>query len=180
MEEEDIEFQEEEEEDSTTLQESSQNRQSDERSKGTLLEVPKSVVNISTNSNNNSKNALDIPEIIVHDNLNVNQSIIKPEKATSRHKKLTKARHFDQYSFSVPHIELKADTLVSKKFKYILDEALSDLGFRNIMSIEFWISLIILLLTIWIRAYLHTFGSWILLKMGGIPVSHFDTMMYFS
>ncbi len=100
------------------------------------------------------------------------------EKAKRKHKRLTKPRHFDEYSYHIPHIELKSGVIVSQKVRYIMDEALSDLGFRNVMSIDFWISLIILLLTMWIRAYMHTFGSWIILKLTDTPITEFEPMMY--
>lgn len=99
------------------------------------------------------------------------------DKEDSEHPRLLKPSHFDEYSFNIPHIELKSNVVVSQKLYYMLNEALSDLGFRNIKSVDFWLSLIILLLAMWIRAYLHAFGSWLMLIMIGIPVTSFTPMM---
>ena len=98
---------------------------------------------------------------------------------SEKYHKLTKPKHYDEYTYHIPHVELKTSVDASQKLKYILNEALSDLGFHNVMSIEFWISLLILMLTMWIRAFMHTFGSWMLLKITGTPVTTFDPKMYF-
>ena len=103
----------------------------------------------------------------------------QPQEEEEKHLKLVKPRHFDEYTYHIPRIELKSGVVVSQKLSYIMNEALSDLGLRNILSIDFWITLIILLLTLWIRAFLHTFGSWILLKFANASVNTFDPMMYF-
>lgn len=101
-------------------------------------------------------------------------------KENAKRPKLIKPSDFDSYSFNIPHIELKSNVVVSQKLLYIMNEALSDLGFRNIATADFWLSLIILLLALWIRAYLHAFGSWLLLIMLGVPVTSFSPMMYIT
>lgn len=102
----------------------------------------------------------------------------KDKQKKRKRKRLAKARDFDEYSYNIPHIELKSNVVVSQKLMYILNEALSDLGFNNILSVNFWLSLIILLLAMWVRAFLHIFGSWLMLEMLGIPVTTFTPMMY--
>ena len=99
------------------------------------------------------------------------------EQQVKAYKHLTLPRHFDKYTYHIPRIELKS-TMISQKLSYLMDEALSDLGFRNVASIEFWISLMVLLVTLWIRSYMHSFGSWLILIMTGTPVTAFDTMLY--
>ncbi len=91
--------------------------------------------------------------------------------------RLAKPRDFDQYTYHIPHVELSTTAAVGHKLRYVVDEALADLGFYNIMSTEFWMSLAILLLAMWVRAYMHGVGSWILLKLAGTPVNSFDPMM---
>ncbi len=101
-----------------------------------------------------------------------------PAEDVKDHPSLVKPRDFDSYTYNVPHVELKSSVMVGKKLRYIFDEALADLGFRNIRSIAFWMSLLVLVMAMWSRSYMHTFGSWILLKLASIAVSRFDPMMY--
>ncbi len=100
--------------------------------------------------------------------------------AKNQQQRLIKPRDFDSYTYHVPHIELKSSVMVSQKLLYIFDEAMSDLGFRNLRSINFWISLLVLIMAMWSRAYMHTFGSWVLLKLASVAISTFDPMMYLS
>jgi hypothetical protein len=83
--------------------------------------------------------------------------------------------------------EMKTRNMTGQKLNYILDEALADLGLRNVLSVEFWLSLFVLFLAMWyvlicvhnlhilirMRLYLHFFGQWLLLKFAGIPVTKF-------
>jgi hypothetical protein len=92
--------------------------------------------------------------------------------------RLVRARDFDEYTYYIPRVELKSGVMVSHKLLYIIDEALSGLGFQNVCGLEFWMSLSILLLAMWIRAYIHTFGSWLYLKAAGVPVNQFDLNVY--
>ncbi len=90
---------------------------------------------------------------------------------------------YDQYSYACKIIilylkvsrrnEVRSLHMTSQKLNYILDEVLADLGFTNACSVEFWLSLIILFLAMWIRLYIHYFGSWIYLKLAGVPVTSF-------
>ncbi len=91
---------------------------------------------------------------------------------------LLKPEDYDAYTFHIPHIELKTRAAFANKITYIVDEVLADLGFRNLMSVEFWFSVVILLITMWARAYIHPFGSWLYLKMASIPVTSFSTEWY--
>ncbi len=99
------------------------------------------------------------------------------EEKESERERLKKPRDFDQYTYHIPHVELNSAVLVSQKIRYIADEALADLGFQNVLSAEFWMSLVTLLLAMWIRAYMHSLGSWFLLKLAGTSVTSFATMM---
>lgn len=98
----------------------------------------------------------------------------KRKKRKDKYEKLIGPSDFDKYTYNIPHIELKSDTIVKRKFRYVMYEALSDLGFYNLRSSEFWISLLILLIVLWIRAFIHTFGSWIILKITGVSTDEFE------
>lgn len=91
---------------------------------------------------------------------------------------MRKPEDYLQYSFNIPR---NIDTEVNPwdKVAYVVDEAVSDLGVNNIVSVDFWIALCILLMAIWIRNYLHTFGAWAFLNLAGIPVTTFKPLLYF-
>lgn len=91
---------------------------------------------------------------------------------------LEKFEDFEPYNFHIPHLDFKSRASFTNQVGYIMEEILADLGFRNVMSCEFWGSLIILLLAMWLRAYLHPFGSWIFLIMDGIPITTFNPLLY--
>lgn len=61
---------------------------------------------------------------------------------------------------------------MDKKFRYILGEAVLELGLSGYNASEFWISLIILLLALCIRAFTHTFGSWLILIICGVDINY--------
>lgn len=99
-------------------------------------------------------------------------------KVGPKRKGLYTPNEFDEYTFNIHHIDLKSDAVVTRKFYYVVNEALSDLGFNSLRSLNFWISLLILVAVLWIRAYIHTFGSWVLLKMSGTAVNVFTPKLY--
>ena len=85
--------------------------------------------------------------------------------------------YLQSFSFDIPR-NLETTGKLSHKIHYLMDEALSDIGLRNILSTDFWISVLVLLVAIWIRAYLHSFGSWLYLMLFGINISTITPMMY--
>lgn len=93
------------------------------------------------------------------------------------YKPLEKPEDFDLYTYHIPRHEFKSRVSFTNQIGYIMDEILADLGFRNVMSLEFWISVVILLLAMWFRAYLHTFGSWIFLVVAKIPITSFSPLL---
>jgi len=91
---------------------------------------------------------------------------------------LVNPEDYDAYTYHIPRIEIKSRVAFTNQVAYIVDEVLADLGFRNVLSFEFWMSAIILLLCMWGRAYVHPFGSWIFLKANSIPVTSFTALLY--
>ncbi len=91
--------------------------------------------------------------------------------------RLDKSLDFLQYTFHFPH-GLETSSRLASRIYYVVDEGLADLGLRNVASFDFWVSLAVLLLAAWIRAYLHVFGSWIFLSAARVPVSVFAPKMY--
>jgi len=117
-----------------------------------------------------------------------NSEIITPNKlvedkenlksAPNKVRNLLTPNEYNRYTFNIHHIDLKSGVLVPRKFYYVIHEALSDLGFNSLGSLNFWISFFILITVLWIRSYIHTFGSWTLLKMTRTPVDAFDPKLY--
>jgi len=112
-------------------------------------------------------------------------AVKKPEKKKKKHKdydkyeKLMTPDDLDRYTYNIPYIDIKSDKIIGKKFRYVMHEALSDLGLYNAKSVVFWITSLVLLTMIWIRAYTHTFGSWIILRIAGVSNDEFEPRLYF-
>jgi len=98
-----------------------------------------------------------------HNNKNLAEDLSKPE-------------YYSSFSFNIPKT-LETNIHFGHKITYLWEEAMSDLGFTNIATIEFWISLMILIVTLWIRQYLHIFGSWLFLLANKTPINKFTPMM---
>lgn len=65
-----------------------------------------------------------------------------------------------------------------KKTKYIKVELMHDLGLDNWKSLEFWLTLIILVIAFILRIWLHYLGQYIYLKALRVPVYDFTFMFY--
>lgn len=83
-----------------------------------------------------------------------------------------KPEDYFPYTFHIPRRMETRDDFTSKLF-YVLDEATSDLGFRNFCNYNFWLAFFFFLLGTWIRAFLHSFGSWAFLMLVHIEISTF-------
>jgi hypothetical protein len=129
----------------------------------------KSKEDINNKELNNSK-------IVKSDNLIEHKESFK--SAPNKKGSLYTPNAYDEYTFNVHHIDLKSGALVLHKLYYVVNEALSDFGFYSLSSLNFWISFIILIAILWIRFYIHTFGSWIFLKMTGTGINAFDSTLY--
>ena len=101
-------------------------------------------------------------------NLDVNRSINKV--------KFKRPEDYLQYTFHIPK-SLETNTKSGGKTSYVIDEAVSDLGFSSIASMDFWLSISILVITGWIRSYLHSFGSWVFLLLASVSISSFKPTM---
>lgn len=80
----------------------------------------------------------------------------------------------EHYHFSVNQLfDFKTKRITKKKLVYIFTEAFSDLGLKKIWSIEFQITLFVILMTCWFRMYLHYFGEYLMVLTMLIPVTRF-------
>ena len=123
---------------------------------------------------------MDRNEPHVSDTVRNELAVIMKEDSTTvvNQDKLVKPEDFDKHHYHIPGLKLESRANFANQTIYIVNEILSDLGFRNVFSLDFWLSVLILLLVIWGRSYVHPFGSWIFLKMAGIPITAFDTELY--
>lgn len=69
---------------------------------------------------------------------------------------------------------MRTRKITKKKMLYVMTEALSDLGLKKVYTIEFQITLFIIMMTCWFRMYLHFFGEYLALLAMSIPVTKFD------
>ena len=60
----------------------------------------------------------------------------------------------------------------------MIEQIFGDLGFRNVLTWNFFLCLIILLIMMWIRIYSHYLGSWIFLKLAEVPITTYDLKLY--
>lgn len=61
-----------------------------------------------------------------------------------------------------------------RKLHYLRHELLVDLGFSNWYTLEFWRLVTMLLLTCWVRVYVHYVTQWLFLRGNRIPVYDFQ------
>ena len=88
---------------------------------------------------------------------------------------------YEEYQFSVTGPDgLKARWKGWKRLKYVLGEVFQDLGFKAKKAnySQLWISLLILLFSLWICRLTHYFGQWLFLTMAGITINKFDILWF--
>ena len=102
---------------------------------------------------------------------------IDPRKMSIK-SKFNKPEDFFPYTFNIPQ-KTDEDRSFSSKLFYVLDEAVADLGLRKIFTFNFWFAFFFFVLAVWIRAYLHGFGSWIFLVLANVSISAFNPLLYY-
>lgn len=85
--------------------------------------------------------------------------------------------YLPSFTFHIPK-RPEPTSRVWNKIRYVLEEALPDLALQSVATHDFWISFMVLITAAWIRAFLHTFGSWLLLLALRTEISVFSPMMY--
>lgn len=74
--------------------------------------------------------------------------------------------HLEHYHYAVNQkFDFKTRNITKKKLVYIFTEALTDLGFKNINSVELQVTLFVILMVFWFRIYMHYLGQlvWLLI-----------------
>ena len=58
------------------------------------------------------------------------------------------------------------------------DEILANLSFKNVLTGEFWLCMILLLIALWVRIYIHYGGAYAFLRVAGISVTYHALKIY--
>ena len=98
-----------------------------------------------------------------------------------RKKKVTHLEELDTHSFEVRTPWSNKGGLEhagTKKVQYMSRMLLTELGISQIRGREFWAMILMILITYWMRMYLHYIGQWVLLVGLRIPVNKFQFLPY--
>jgi len=94
--------------------------------------------------------------------------------------KLTDTHEMELFTIAVandPQLSDKPapDRIMRRKLVYLYEEIVEDLSGYAIGTVEFWLSLLILVSSLWMRMYFHFMGQWMLLKLCRVPLFGFKT-----
>jgi len=92
-------------------------------------------------------------------------------------KKLTHQDELRQHTYNVKTLWTEKGHLPRRgreKLQYIMRMMLAELGLSQWRKGQFWITLFMLLMTWFMRMYLHYFGQWVLLKALSVPINKFN------
>ncbi|XP_077989963.1 uncharacterized protein LOC144444426 [Glandiceps talaboti] len=98
-----------------------------------------------------------------------------------KRRKLTHLEELDTHTFAVQKPFSTKGHTVSKgheRAEYVGRQFLTEIGFSQWRSREFWGMLIMLILVWFIRTYLHYIGQWIFLNLITIPINQFQFLPY--
>lgn len=85
----------------------------------------------------------------------IKRGILSRESETSTDERLL----FDDYRYCVSQqLDWRTKNVTQKKARYVFGEMIADLGLKRWKSKDFQITLFIVLMTFWMRMYLHYFG----------------------
>lgn len=96
-------------------------------------------------------------------------------------KKLTHLEELNTHGFTVKtpwSTKGRIDHKGSRKMQYMARMLLTELGISQIKSRQFWAMILMILVTFWIRMYLHYVGQWVTLIAFEIPINTFNFLPY--
>lgn len=73
----------------------------------------------------------------------------------------------------------KTRNLTKKKTVYVLGETWQDLGLKKWRSKDFHIMLFIIVMTFWMRMYMHFFGQYVIIKIMQVPITKFNPSWHY-
>ena len=84
---------------------------------------------------------------------------------------------FDEYQTSVTAPDgLKSREGSYKKFRYMMSELMSDLGFRTLKHADMYLTLAILILMAWVSRFFHYVAQWFYIKAINVEVVEFRAL----
>ena len=96
------------------------------------------------------------------------------EQTVADRKPLTKEEELGQHTVSVvPAFTGQIKHRSIEKLEYVTRQFYAELGFNQMRTREFWLTMFTLILCFWIRLYTHYFGQWLFLQAIRVPVSQF-------
>jgi len=141
--------------------------------------LPGNEIVVDTNEMHNLKKKQDFPNWT-----DGGLGIKKTKTAAERHQahvwhELTDSQEIELYTMAVandPNLSYKAspDHILNRKLTYLFEELKEDLDTHSIFSVEFFLSLTVLLIALWLRMYFHYMAQWLFLKLNGIPLFNFQ------
>lgn len=109
---------------------------------------------------------LDVEQM---DDIDVDMAFNNSEGPYSRSK-----ASLEKYKQSVRVEEVDENALPRSKLKYIINVVTYDLHWKKWRSSWYWLALLILFSTWWIRIYPHYIGQWLYLRTAKVPVETFS------
>jgi len=94
--------------------------------------------------------------------------------------KLTDIHEMEMFNISItqdPSLTNKPapDRIMRRKMIYLYEELIEDLGGNSLFTVEYWLTVLVLLSAVWMRMYFHYMGQWLLLKLYSVPLFGFKT-----
>lgn len=82
-------------------------------------------------------------------------------------------------SVAVPHAApMRVHAIVNSKVRYLSQEIWSDLQLQHSSTGDFWFSVLLYLMALWARMYIHFLGQWVYLKALSVPLFGFEMQVY--
>lgn len=96
---------------------------------------------------------------------------------------LKSSKDYDQFSISLCPVvaqktHLLPNAIVKSKLKFLLLEALGDLSFEKFGTFDFSASLFVVILSFWLRMYVHFIAQFLYLQALATPVYGFEMRLY--
>jgi hypothetical protein len=99
---------------------------------------------------------------------------LHPKSRMDKKPPRTKEEEMAEHTISVvPPFTGEVKTRAAKKLEYVGRQLFAEIGFSQLRSREFWLTIFMLALCFWARLYTHYFGQWVFLQAIKIPVSDF-------
>ena len=141
--------------------------------------LPGDEIIVDTNESHNLKKKQDFPNW-TDGGLGIKKTKSAAERLQAHvWHELTDSQEMETYTMAVtndPNLSYKPspDHILNRKLTYLLEELKEDLNAHAFFTVEFFISVAVLLVALWLRMYFHYMAQWLFLKLHGIPLFNFQ------